>query len=127
MTEAAAPEWLATIALPSDRHGFIEIDATLRAQGGCKDKETLSPSATSRPFCQEICQNQACMRFANGLFCPKISTALLQAKGSGTIRPGGQCCTFYRWENVMRSGRETVVSRRAVGCGCLRIGWTDAG
>src|SRR5258708_2393454 len=33
VTEAAAPEWLATTGLPLDRHGFIEIDATLRAQG----------------------------------------------------------------------------------------------
>ena len=32
-TEAAAPGWLETTGLKLDRHGFIEIDATLRAVG----------------------------------------------------------------------------------------------
>ena len=32
-TEAAAPGWLETTGLKLDRHGFIEIDATLRAAG----------------------------------------------------------------------------------------------
>lgn len=33
VTEAAAPEWLGTTGLSLDLHGFIEIDATLRAAG----------------------------------------------------------------------------------------------
>ncbi len=33
VTEAAAPEWLSTTALSLDKHGFIEIDGTLRAAG----------------------------------------------------------------------------------------------